>query len=272
MNILFCGDKNIYDGLIISIISILKYHKEKLCIYILTAQLPNYNVIALSKKKVSKLDKMVKEVNTSSFVKRIDISSYFEKELPEKNMNTRFTPSCMLRLFSDEVSILPNKILYLDNDVIIRNSIKELYETNMDDYEIAGVLDYYGKWFFRKNIFKKDYINSGVLLMNLKNIKRSGLFKETRRMCASKNMFMPDQSALNKLCKNKLILDRKYNEQKHLKKDTVIRHFTTTFVIFPFKTRTIKPWNIEEVHGILKTHEYDDVLRGYIKIRECKHV
>ena len=43
----------------------------------------------------------------------------------------------------------------------------EFYYQNMENVEIAGVLDYYGSWFFRKNIFKRDYLNSGVLLMNM---------------------------------------------------------------------------------------------------------
>ena len=36
MNILYCGDKNIKDGLIISILSLLKNVNEKLNIYVLT--------------------------------------------------------------------------------------------------------------------------------------------------------------------------------------------------------------------------------------------
>ena len=39
MNILYCGDKNIIDGLIISILSLLKNTNEILNIYVLTASI-----------------------------------------------------------------------------------------------------------------------------------------------------------------------------------------------------------------------------------------
>ena len=39
MNILYCGDRGIEDGLIISILSLLKNVKEELNIYVLTAEI-----------------------------------------------------------------------------------------------------------------------------------------------------------------------------------------------------------------------------------------
>ena len=127
-----------------------------------------------------------------------------------------------------------------------------------------GVLDYYGRWFFRKNIFKFDYINSGVLLLNLKEIKKTGLFKNARHMCQTKKMFMPDQSALNKIAKSKRIMPRKYNEQRRLQEDTVLQHFTTSFRLFPIAhPLKVKPWNIEKVHKKLKLTEYDDILNKF---------
>ena len=74
--------------------------------------------------------------------------------------------------------------------------------------QVVGVLDHYGKWFFRNNIFKIDYINSGVLLINLQLIKETRLFEKCRKMCKEKELLLPDQHALNKLAKNKLILNK----------------------------------------------------------------
>ena len=124
-----------------------------------------------------------------------------------------------------------------------------------------GSLDYYGKWFFKNKKIKFNYINSGVLLLNLAKIRETGLFKNARKMCQNKRMFMPDQSSLNKLSVSKKIEKRKYNEQRRLKKDTVFQHFTTSFRLLPFFHKvTIKPWNIEKVHKRLKIFEYDDIL------------
>lgn len=134
---------------------------------------------------------------------------------------------------------------------------------------LHGSLDYYGKWFFKNKKIKFNYINSGVLLLNLEKIRQTKLFKMAREMCKEKKMFMPDQSSLNKLSVGKKIEQRKYNEQRRLKKDTVFQHFTTSFRLLPFFHKvTIKPWNIDKVHKKLKIFEYDDILYGYTSIQK----
>ena len=218
---------------------------------------------------INYLNKIVKEKNNDNFVKKIDITKLFNENLPKKNMETRFTPYCMVRLFADEIPELPDKILYLDTDVVCRKDFTEFYNQDITNYELVGVLDHYGKWFFKKNIFKVDYINSGVLLLNLAKIKQTGLFKKCREMCIEEEMFMPDQSAINRIATSKKIVPRKYNEQRKLHNDTVFQHFTTSFRFFPwFHTLTIKPWQIDRVHEELKITEYDDILEEYMNISE----
>lgn len=272
MNILYCGDGNIVDGMYISILSILKNIKEELNIYVLTVNVDqeNLKIKGVSEASIEFLNKTVKSVNKNSFVKMIDITELFLKELPVINIETRFTPCCMLRLFADYLEELPEKILYLDNDVVCRKDFTDFYNQDIEEYEIAGVLDFYGKWFFKNNIFKFDYINSGVLLLNLKKIRETNLFARCRKMCIEKEIFMPDQSSLNKLAKYKKIMPRKYNDQRRLHKDTVIQHFTTTFRLFPwFHSLTVKPWDVERLHSVLKNYEYDDILEKYL---ENKHI
>lgn len=164
---------------------------------------------------------------------------------------------------------MPDKILYLDTDVVCRKDCSEFYNQDISNYEVVGSLDYYGKWFFKNNIFKFDYINSGVLLLNIAKIKETKLFEKCRKLCRDKEMFMPDQSAINKMAISKKIVPRKYNEQRKLHKDTVLQHFTTSFRFFPwFHALTIKPWNIDRVHKELKIDEYDDIFEEYIKMKE----
>ena len=266
MNILYCGDEKTKDGLLISILSLLKNVKEELNIYIMTMELEYDGKVyhPVSDSTVAFLDKTVKKGNNKNFVKKTDVTDLFHDEIPLANMQTRFTPYCMLRLYADRIEEYPDKILYLDNDVICRKDCSEFYNQNMDDCEIAGVLDYYGRLFFRRNIFKMDYINSGVLLLNMKKIREEGLFLKCRKMCREKKMFMPDQSAINKLSVSKRIHPRRYNEQRKLHTDTVMQHFTTGFRFFPWlHTLTVKPWQVEKVHSKLKLYEYDDILENY---------
>lgn len=269
MNILYCGDEYIEKGLVISILSLLKNVKEKLHIYVLTMDLETEKkkFIGISDTTIKLLDNRVKENNENNFVKKIDITKLFNSDIPTKNMETRFTPYCMLRLYADEIKELPPKILYLDTDVICRKDITELYNQDITQYELVGVLDHYGKWFFRNNILKRDYINSGVLLLNLTMIRKTKLFTRCRKLCKEKEMFMPDQSAINKLATSKKIVGRKYNEQRKLQKDTQMQHFTTSFRFFPwFHSITVKPWQIDELHSKLKITEYDDILEEYVDL------
>jgi len=266
MNILFCVDKNVCDGIFLSTLSILKNTNEKLNIYILTASTGSHS--AIPQDFAHKLQASIDETHAGSEIILLDISDIFNKYLPTANMGTRFTPLCMLRLFADMLPEIPDRILYLDTDVLCRKDFKDFYYLDISNVEIAGVPDRYGKWFFG-NIFLHDYFNSGVLLMNMSNIRKSGLFEKCRCMCRDKKMFMPDQSALNKLCKKKIICDRRYNEQRKLRPDTVFQHFTTSFRFIPyFHSVSVKPWNIKGMHESLKLHEYDELFDEYLKIKE----
>ena len=157
--------------------------------------------------------------------------------------------------------------MYLDADIVCYGDLNELYNRDIADYEFAASLDYFGKWFI-----DYKYINSGVLLMNLKKLRENDSLRKCREMCVEKKMLLPDQTALNKCCEQKLYLPRKYNEQKERKEDTVVRHFSKTIKFIPyFKTINIKPWEIEKIHDVYKIHDFDDVIEKYLKTMEIEN-
>lgn len=274
MNILFCGDRNVQDGLLIAALSLLENTQEHLDIYVLTLDMSMNGRIysPIEQTFVDYLNETVSaQYDDRLYIKLIDTTDLFKDETPDANLSTRFTPCCMLRMFADKIDEIPDRILYLDTDVICRRDFGDFYYQNMDGVEIAGVLDYYGSWFFRKNIFKRDYLNSGVLLMNMCELRKTGLLSSCRHMCTTKQMFMPDQSALNKLSVSKRISERKYNDQRRLHSDTVFQHFTTHFRFFPYvRTETVKPWQTEEVTTILHIpeSEYGALFAKYYDIKE----
>ena len=274
MNILFCGDRNVQDGLLIAVLSLLENTQEHLDIYVLTLDMSMNGRIysPIEQTFVDYLNETVSaQYDDRLYTKLIDTTDLFKDETPDANLSTRFTPCCMLRLFADKIDEIPDRILYLDTDVICRRDFGDFYYQNMDGVEIAGVLDYYGSWFFRKNIFKRDYLNSGVLLMNMCELRKTGLLSSCRHMCTTKQMFMPDQTALNKLSVSKRICERKYNDQRRLHSDTVFQHFTTHFKFFPYvRTETVKPWQTEEVTTILHIpeSEYGALFAKYYDIKE----
>ena len=101
MNILYCGDEGIAKGVLVSILSILKHNKGELNFYILTIK---YDKTKPFKKETAEfLDELVKKTNKKSFVKLIDATDVFVKNLPKKNMGSYFTPCSMLRLYIDKI-------------------------------------------------------------------------------------------------------------------------------------------------------------------------
>ncbi len=270
MNVLYCGDKHIADGVLLSALSLQRHCHEPLHIYVMTATLTvgERHCEPLPEAFTAFLQRQIRETQPLSTVRLIDATALFEAQPPTANLGTRFTPCCMLRLYADLVPQLPGRLLYLDNDVICCADAREMYYQPMDGYEVAGVLDHYGSWFFRRRLTRRDYLNSGVLLLELDRIRETGLFARCRRRCAERRMFMPDQSALNKLARRKKIVPRCYNEQRRERPGTVFRHFTTSFRFFPwFHTVTVKPWQTDRMHTVLKTHDYDDLLTMYQAVK-----
>lgn len=268
MNILYCGDQGIKDGLLVSILSLIKHVKEPLNIYILTIDYQNSKPITAKTTKL--LDELVKKQNKNSFVKTIDGTEAFKKRLPKANMKSYFTPCSMLRLYLDEIKELPkDRILYLDYDVVCRNDPHDFYHTNLDNIEVAGVLDIYGKHFYRYNFPKRDYMNSGVLLFNMAECEKSQIFPRAVKLCQNRRMMLADQAALNKVIKKRKLMPRKFNEQQDKPKpDTVFHHFSNNFKFLPvFHVQKVKPHEVEKIHKTLKIHEYDDVLMEYQKLK-----
>lgn len=276
MNILYCGDKGIQEGVLVSILSLLfngKKHDSDSPIYnIYIATIRYEGVKPFTKKAAEFLDSLVKKYNPKSFVKLIDATDVFVRNLPKKNMGSYFTPCSMLRLYADEMPELEkcDRILYLDYDVVCRGDISEFYNTELDGIEAAGVLDIYGKNFYHYNgIFNFDYMNSGVMLFNMVECRKTKCLKRAATKCAERWMMLADQAALNKVIKKRKLMPRKYNEQgERPRKDTVLHHFSNNFKFWPyFRVQKVKPFEVEKIHKVLKITEYDEILDEYLKLK-----
>lgn len=268
MNILLCGNEKVFDGALTELISITNKTKEPVKCYIFTMELsrikPEYT--SIKDEQIEFLDQVVKSKNLENSVQKIDVTDLYEKEFGYcKNENAYCTPYTLLRLLADLVPEIPDKLLYLDIDMMAGNDISKLYNIDISDYEYAAVKEKYGSIFLYP-----DYINAGMLLLNMKKIKETGLLEKARNLIKTKKMLFADQDAIYKATTKKLILPRIYNEQsKFNKKDTVICHFCKRLLWRPYPhTENYKQWNIEEVHTVLKCHAFDDDLNEYIKLKK----
>lgn len=273
INLLFCGNDKVFDGLMISLLSASKNTNDTLRVFVLTMDLHDvdekYQPLTENHRKF--LEDMIKEKNASNTVTLIDITKmYKESMLASKNLKNHFTPYAQLRLFADMIPEIPYKVIYLDTDTIVNGDLKELFKIDITNYELACVKDLYNwlnpyRWKVRK------YFNSGVLLLNMKAIRKSKLFKNSRELVANKKMISPDQDALNFLVKKKLVLPEKFNAKDKYYKEIVVHHFCNVRRKHHFFFR-VKPWMVDLVKE--KMDAYNDLLDEYLKRKsdfEKKH-
>ncbi len=258
----YCGNKGIFHGIVLSALSVIEYTDESVDFYILTMEIPELNprFLSITEEQAAALEYIVKKKNSRNSVRLIDTSDLYRKYFYHgKNDKSGYTPYSFLRLFLDLMDV-PDKMLYLDADTMCCADIKQLYDIDIEKYEFAAVRDKVGHVFIRYS-----YCNAGVLLLNMPYIRRTGLFARARIRIKNKKMFMPDQTSINFLCESKLVLGYRFNEQRAIKPDTVIKHFCKGFVwIGPFfYLYNYKQWERDTVHKKLKTDVFDKIYAEY---------
>lgn len=268
INLLFSGNGKVFDGVLSCMLSIFKRTKTKepfrIFVYTMdvTRMKPEYT--AISEKMITFLDKVAKQYNSNNSVIRVDVTALYEKEFAHcPNEDAYCSPYTLLRLFADEVPDMPDEILYLDVDILFNRDICLLYDTDVSDVEYAAARDHYGKYLIRP-----DYVNAGVLLLNLKKIKETGLLVKSRKLIREKKLVFADQSAVIRSTSKKKMLPQKFNDQKFLHKSTVVRHFSKRLFYLPYPhTDNIKQWRVSDMHRIYHYYAFDDVLYEYLYLK-----
>lgn len=268
INLLLCGNNRVFDGALSELISITNKTKEAINCYIFTMDLTRVKLEyrAITDNQINFLNKVVKNKNIQNKVQKVDVTEIYEKEFGYgKNETAYCTPYTLLRLLVDLVPNMPDKLLYLDIDMMAAKDISELYNIDIAEYEYAAVKEKYGS-----KIIKWDYINAGMLLLNMTKIKETKLFEKAREMLRTRKLLFADQDALYWNTTKKLLLPKKFNNQFSFNnKNTVICHFSKRMLWFPYpRTENYKQWQVEEVHNILKCHAFDKDLDEYLELKK----
>lgn len=268
-NILFCGNSKVFDGVLTCMLSIFKRTetKEPFSISILTMDVSHLNpdYTCIDDNMISFLDKVAKSYNAENEVRKIDVTEIYNKEFANSpNEQCYCSPYTLIRLFADLIPGMPEKFLYLDIDVMFNRDITLLYDIDITDYEYAASPDHYGKYLIRP-----DYINAGVLLINLTKCRQTGLFEKARNQIKTKKWLFADQDALWHSTTKKKVIAQKFNDQKFLHpKSTVVRHFSKRLFWWPYPhTANIKQYNVTKLHTIFKYDQFDDILYNYIYLK-----
>ena len=130
-------------------------------------------------------------------------------------MKSCFTNTILYRLMipriCEQLNLKTDKCIYLDTDIVVEGDITELYnvDADWDEYYCAGVRDCLtitrAEWFLKHKdllgIPSMDrYINAGVLLINLKQIKEDSLLHRLEEAGYREDFLFYDQDAINSVC------------------------------------------------------------------------
>ena len=238
INICLAFDDNYakYAGVVIASILSNAAPEDRLHFYLLDG-----GVSVENREKISKLSKI-----RDCLIDFIEIDESLFEDYKKVKTHAYITLATYYRL--KITSLLPDvdRIIYMDCDVVVNSSLKELFASDLGESPFAGVNDLNLRM-VRKN---PGYVNAGMLVMDLKNIRKSGIeakFLEYTRNNIDK-ISCGDQEIINEVCKgNIVLLDPRWNVQSS---NFVNRSsYTKNPRIIHFVARK-KPWHV----GSLSVH------------------
>ena len=188
MEVAYTLNRRLYPYLLPSIMSLLKYNEVKK-IWILAED-----------------EELPYSLPEECEVIKVDPADYLDPT--SANYNSRWTPFCLVRVATPRI-IPSDRVLQLDVDTIICDSLLPIWELDMGDNLFAMVNEKNGKY---KSLDGR-YFNAGVTLWNLKQIREEHIDSELIELVNVRPLNFPDQDAINMVALGRIIeLNMRYNE------------------------------------------------------------
>ena len=232
MHIVFASDTNYAEFVSVVIVSVLENTEGVVHFHLLANGID---------------DRTIEQLRHHIPLHRGELHTYDIQDLKHRlkiNVPNTIAISSYARLFLG--SILPltlSKVLYLDCDVVVVNSIEKLWEMDMCDNYVAGVLDTLPNATSKVKVGlspSDPYINAGVLLINLdlwRKDRLEQLFMDFL-MSHNGNVHHHDQGIINGVCKG------------HIAIISPIYNCTSNYYSHPYKLleRTNHPFYSEQAY------------------------
>lgn len=259
INILHSSNYKVFRGICLNMLTVMKYTKEPVHLHLMTMEVSWSNEPKIPKESADHLREVMKSFNPLNELTYYDISLDFEKRFKDSpNRNPKYTPGTLIRLMSPRY-LNCDKVIYLDTDIMTCSSLEAFNEIDIESKEIGVAKDYMGRFWIRR-----DYFNAGVLYINLKKVRETQMFEKALKLLDEKKYYFSDQTALYKASTLRRYMPFRFNEQRKIKSDTVVKHFCKGIRYFPFfKIYNYKQWNVEKVHSFLKITMFDDIYKQY---------
>ncbi|WP_078545756.1 glycosyltransferase family 8 protein [Litchfieldia alkalitelluris] len=207
LNVVYSSDDHYAQHVGVSMVSLFENNRD----------FTNINVYLIDN-GISELNKQRLKIIEKTYKRKVIFKNFNEvsHKLFIKN-NWNIALNAYARLFLPSlIGKNVDKILYFDSDSIINGSLQELWNININNYYVAGVLDTVSdstktKVFVNKN---QNYLNSGMLLINLRKWREESIEIEFIKFIRhfNGNVFHHDQGTINGVLREKmLVLHPKYN-------------------------------------------------------------
>lgn len=189
---------------------------------------------------------------------------------------SRYPQEIYYRIFA--AHLLPksvNRILYLDPDIVVNGAIRKLYNMSMEEYYFAAA-SHTGGFMHKVNEIRLDmdeespYINSGVMLINLKRLREEQNLDEVFEFIKKRRslLVLPDQDIISGLYGTKIytldpfrynMTERLYRKHAPFERDLDIDWVRKNSIIIHYCGRN-KPWK-ENYFGKLNVFYQETVAR-----------
>lgn len=269
-HLLFAGNGKVFDGILSCLVSVFRRtsSREAVHVWVMTMDASHLNpaYLPIDDREIAFLDRYVKTFGADNTVTKLDVTDLYLREFSGcPNEGAYCSPYTLLRLLADLVPELAalEKLLYLDCDLLFNRDIDLWWGQDLTGYEYAAARDHYGKFLIQPN-----YINAGILLFNMPEALRTGLFPKAREWLRRRKLMFADQSALIRSTTRKKMLPQKYNDQKFLHRSTIVRHFSKRLYWLPYPhTDNIKQWQVDRVRRVFGYRALDPLLDEYLTLK-----
>lgn len=219
LGIVFATDANYLPYMAVSIQSIIDHADPNY----------NYDFLVFDDGITSHQKELLSVFNTShSSIRFIDVKPLLQT-IDASLFKSRgiWSAAACYRLFIPQILSGYDKVLYLDCDVAVKDSLVDLFKVNLDGYAAGCIYDTIRYTADRQRISDineyvkikdwRNYFNSGVVLFNLKEIDAKRFSEEFLAVLQRPYLPFLDQDALNILWEDKFKpLDGKWNYQYYI--------------------------------------------------------
>ncbi len=218
IKVVFCFDENLTDQVQAAAASLLDYG---------VTESVHYHIYCVCTKDAAQAEEKFRQVVSARDEMSLLTVRTVDNPYQDAYEVRGVSAGTYLRLMLHRILPEEDKVIYTDVDVLFRESLESLWEIPLDDYVLAaakGAVNFQDKWEWNSvrpywhylEGMKGRYINAGVTVLNLAQIRRRNLEAQWNKW-AKEKLYYQDQDILNITCQGAVYyLPSKYNRLAYM--------------------------------------------------------